>query len=149
MSPWWGDTSCVGTLLLWRWGVPISEVSMYSVCKKYQIIYKISMTYFMIVQVLESVPWTCWIYVCAPLLIQASPDGWAVWGVVMSTRWWLLVDHCVLRNWDRILVRAVKGINFSGWHGLDMSITVTKRRWTLTNQTSPNRIYPLLMHSCP
>ena len=26
----------------------------------------------------------------------------------MSTRWWLLVDHCVLRNWDRILVRAVK-----------------------------------------
>ena len=28
----------------------------------------------------------------------------------MSTRWWLLVDHCVLRNWDRILVRAVKGI---------------------------------------
>ena len=40
----------------------------------------------------------------------ASPDGWAVWGVVMSTRWWLLVDHCVLRNWDRILVRAVKGL---------------------------------------
>ena len=39
-----------------------------------------------------------------------------------STRWlsgltrsrvhslWLLVDHCVLRNWDRILVRAVKGL---------------------------------------
>ena len=24
---------------------------------------------------------------------------------------WLLVDHCVLRNWDRILVRAVKGLN--------------------------------------
>ena len=24
-------------------------------------------------------------------------------------RWWLLVDYCVLRNWDRILVRAVKG----------------------------------------
>ena len=22
----------------------------------------------------------------------------------------LLVDHCVLRNWDRILVRAVKGL---------------------------------------
>ena len=41
----------------------------------------------------------------------ASPDGWAIWGVVMSTRWWLLVDHCVLRNWDRILVRAaVKGL---------------------------------------
>ena len=40
----------------------------------------------------------------------ASPDGWAVWGVVMSTRWWLLVDQCVLRNWDRILVRAVKGL---------------------------------------
>ena len=26
-----------------------------------------------------------------------------------------------------------KGINFSGWHGLDMSITVTKRRQTPTN----------------
>ena len=25
-------------------------------------------------------------------------------------RWWLLVDHCVMRNWDRILVRAVKGL---------------------------------------
>ena len=23
---------------------------------------------------------------------------------------WLLVDHCVLRNWDLILVRAVKGL---------------------------------------
>ena len=40
----------------------------------------------------------------------ANPDGWAVWGVVVSTRWWLLVDHCVLRNWDPILVRAVKGL---------------------------------------
>ena len=40
----------------------------------------------------------------------ASPDGWAVWGVVVFTCWWLLVDHCVLRNWDRILVRAVKGL---------------------------------------
>ena len=38
------------------------------------------------------------------------PDGSAVWGVVVSTRWWLLVDHCVLSNWDRILVRAVKGL---------------------------------------
>ena len=36
--------------------------------------------------------------------------GWAVWGVVLFTRWWLLVDHCVLRNWHRILVRAVKGL---------------------------------------
>ena len=23
---------------------------------------------------------------------------------------WLLIDHCVLRNWDRILIRAVKGL---------------------------------------
>ena len=60
-----------------------------------------------------------------PALGLASPDGWPVWGVVMYTRWWLLVDHCVLRNWDRILVRAVKGLIS---HGLDMSITVTKRR---------------------
>ena len=44
------------------------------------------------------------------MIIHASPDGSAVWGVVLSTRWWLLVDHCVLRNWDRILVRAVKGL---------------------------------------
>ena len=48
---------------------------------------------------------------CYPTyLLRASPDGWAVWGVVVSTRWWLLVDHCVLRNWDWILVRAVKGL---------------------------------------
>ena len=45
-----------------------------------------------------------------PKRYGASPDGWAVWGVVVSTRWWLLVDHCVLRNWDRILVSAVKGL---------------------------------------
>ena len=61
-------------------------------------------------------------------LYEASPDGSAVWGVVVSTRWWLLVDHCVLRNWDRILVRAVKGLISRAGHGLDMSITVTKRR---------------------
>ena len=42
--------------------------------------------------------------------LKASPDGSAVWGVVVSTRWWLLVDHCVLRNWGRILVRALKGL---------------------------------------
>ena len=46
----------------------------------------------------------------ASIISLASPDGWAVWGVVVSTRWWLLVDHCVLRNWDRILGRAVKGL---------------------------------------
>ena len=40
----------------------------------------------------------------------ASPDGWAVWRVVLFTRWWFLVDHCVLRNWDRILDRAVNGL---------------------------------------
>ena len=45
-----------------------------------------------------------------PSGLPASPDGWAVWGVVVSTRWWLLVDHCVLSNWDRLLVRAVKGL---------------------------------------
>ena len=47
---------------------------------------------------------------CCHMNLWASPDGSAVWGVVVSTRWWLLVDHCVLRNWDRILVRAVKGL---------------------------------------
>ena len=30
-------------------------------------------------------------------------------------------------------VQGSKGINFSGWHGLDMSVTVTKRRETPTN----------------
>ena len=29
-----------------------------------------------------------------------------------------------------------KGINFSGWHGLDMVITVTKRRQTPTNHVN-------------
>ena len=48
--------------------------------------------------------------VIVSLSMGASPDGWAVWRVVLSTRWWFLVDHCVLRNWDRILVRAVKGL---------------------------------------
>ena len=37
----------------------------------------------------------------ATISYEASPDGWVVWRVV---------DHCVLRNWDRILVRAVKGL---------------------------------------
>ena len=50
------------------------------------------------------------IYAPHSYMCHASPDGSAVWGVVVSTRWWLLVDHCVLRNWDRILVRAVKGL---------------------------------------
>ena len=45
-----------------------------------------------------------------PKRCPASPDGWVVWSAVVFTRWWLLVDHCVLRNWDRILVRAVKGL---------------------------------------
>ena len=34
-----------------------------------------------------------------------------------------------------------KGINFSGWHGLDMSVTVTKRRLTPTNKQTK--------HLCP
>ena len=60
----------------------------------------------------------------------ASSYGWAVWGVVVSTRWWLLVDHCVLRNWDRILVRAVKGlISRAGMVSIcPFFNTVTKRR---------------------
>ena len=49
--------------------------------------------------------WVCFIYYLRQR--TTNPDGWAVWGVSLSTRWWLLVDHCVLRNWDRILVRAV------------------------------------------
>ena len=41
---------------------------------------------------------------------------------------WLLVDHCVLKNLGSNPGQGSKGINFSGWHGLDMSVTVTKRR---------------------
>ena len=52
--------------------------------------------------------WVSIVFPCTYFSTVASPDGWAVWGLVMSTRWRLLVDHCVLRNWDRILVRAVK-----------------------------------------
>ena len=61
---------------------------------------------------IEKCPFTYWLNGRWFLQIvdMASPDGWAVWGVVVSTRWWLLVDHCVMRNWDRILVRAVKGL---------------------------------------
>ena len=67
----------------------------------------------------------------------------------------MIARHCVLRNCDRLLGQGSKGINFSGWHGLDMSITVTKRRWTLTNQTLGSiimvpiffvRLYGLLDH---
>ena len=54
--------------------------------------------------------WQQQLYLWESDVYEASPDGWAVWGVVVSTRWWLLVDHCVLRNWDRILVSAVKGL---------------------------------------
>ena len=57
---------------------------------------------------IEKCPFT-YSYRYYPLFL-ASPDGWAVWSAVVFTRWWLLVDHCVLRNWDRILVRAVKGL---------------------------------------
>ena len=65
---------------------------------------------------------------------HASPDGSAVWGVVVSTRWWLLVDHCVLRNWGRILVRAVKRLISRA--GLDMSHYCDKE--TL-NSNKPNQ----------
>ena len=56
------------------------------------------------------ITWSILSYLSHPENQPASPDGWAVWGVVVSTRWWFLVDHCVLRNWGRILVRAVKGL---------------------------------------
>ena len=42
--------------------------------------------------------------------LTASPDGWAVLTRSCVHSLWLLVDHCVLSNWDRILVRAVKGL---------------------------------------
>ena len=44
-----------------------------------------------------------WIWFCQPRWLSG----------LMRSRvhsLWLLVDHCVLRNWDRILVRAVKGL---------------------------------------
>ena len=56
-----------------------------------------------------------------------SPDGWAVWSVVVFTRWWLLVDHYVLRNWDR-MVRAVKGLISRAGMVSICPITVTKTR---------------------
>ena len=55
----------------------------------------------------------------------ASPDGLRR-SLVHSL---MIVRHCVLRNWDRILPgQGSKGITFSGWHGIDMSVTVTKGR---------------------
>ena len=73
----------------------------------------------------------------------ASPDGWAVWGVVMSTRWWLLVDHCVLRNWDRILVRAVKGLIFRA--GMVSICPLLWQRDVKLQQTKPNQT---ILDSC-
>ena len=66
----------------------------------------------------------------------ASPDGWAVWGVVVFTRWWLLVDHCVLRNWDRILVRAVKGLIYRA--GMVSICPLLWQRDVKLQQTKPN-----------
>ena len=43
----------------------------------------------------------------------------------------LMIDffrHCVLRNWDRIPVRALSGLIYRADMCLDMSVTVTKRR---------------------
>ena len=43
-----------------------------------------------------------------------------------------LADDCslIIVSWETGTNpgQGSKGINFSGWHGLDMSITVTKRR---------------------
>ena len=80
----------------------------------------------------------------------ASPDGWAVWGVVVSTRWWLLVDYCVMRNWDRILVRAVKGlISRDGMVSIcpllwqrDVKLQQTKHTYTLPIQSNECQYQP-------
>ena len=52
----------------------------------------------------------------------ASPDGWAVWGVVVSTRWWLLVDRRSLcpEKLGSNPGQGSKGINFSRWHDYQM-----------------------------
>ena len=44
--------------------------------------------------------------------IERSRQPWCLSGLRRSRvhSLWLLVDHCVLRNWDRILVGAVKGL---------------------------------------
>ena len=67
---------------------------------------------------------------------RATTDGWADWGVVVSTRWWLLVDHCVLRNWDRILVRAVKGLIYRA--GMVSICPLLWQRDVKLQQTKPN-----------
>ena len=71
-----------------------------------------------------------------PLQARAAiPDGWAV-GVVVSTRLWLLVDHCVLRNWDRILVRAVKGLIYRA--GMVSICPLLWQRDVKLQQTNPS-----------
>ena len=49
--------------------------------------------------------------VCQSYIVTSSQPRWLS-GLMRSRvhSLWLLVDHCVLRNWDRILVRAVKGL---------------------------------------
>ena len=88
-----------------------------------------------------------------PSTYQASPDGSAVWGVVVSTRWWLLVDHCVLRNWGRILVRAVKGLISRA--GMVSICPLLWQRDVKLQQTNPPHTthtptpHPSTPHPCP
>ena len=51
-------------------------------------------------------------YIICLFTAETLPMGerWAVWGVVLTTHWCLFVIVSCLRNWDRTLVRAVKGL---------------------------------------
>ena len=69
-----------------------------------------------------------WGFLCGPTYQIVNSYLWLTWGTAPSYIWrsqprwlsgltrscvhsqWMLVDHCVLSNWDRILVRAVKGL---------------------------------------
>ena len=55
---------------------------------------------------------------------------------------WLLVDHCVLRNWDRILVRAVKGLISRA--GMVSICPLLWQRDVKLQQTNNN-----IVHYCP
>ena len=65
-------------------------------------------------------------------------NGSPQWKIITNYHFELADDCSSIRCPEKLVSNpgpGSKAINFLGWHGLDMSITVTKRCWTPTNQT--------------
>ena len=64
--------------------------------------------------IVDNIQWSIWVSIYSlrsNYYVHKSQPRWLS-GLTRSCvhSLWLLVDHCVLSNWDRILVRAVKGL---------------------------------------